>query len=56
MNLSYFDKYSKTAAFAKFKRPLYKYYPRFSKFAKKFPNLKDFLSIDKLLKNANVSE
>ena len=70
MNLSNSDNHSKILGFKKIKHLLYKYYPRFSKICKNrshlnqflvllydcMPGLKHFLSIDKFLKNANVSQ
>ena len=65
------DNHSKALAFKKFKRLLYKYYPKFViKFKKHpnkvdikrylilfydcVPNMKNYWSIDRLLKNINV--
>ena len=70
MNSSSFANYSKTSSLKKFKRLLYKYYPRFSTICKNsmhlnqflvllyniVPNLRHSWSIHKLLKNANVSK
>ena len=70
MDSSIFDNHSKAKAFKKFKHPLYKYYPRFSKICKDsehfhqflillyncLSNLSQFLSIDKLFNNSNVSQ
>ena len=70
MNFSHFDNHSKTLTFKKFKCLLYKYHPRFSKICKNnvhlnqflvllydfVPNSKQLLSIEKLLKNAKVSQ
>ena len=42
MNLSNSDNHSKTSAFKKFKRLLYKYYPRFSKICKNSEHLHQF--------------
>ena len=63
-----FDYHSKTSTFKKFKHLLCKYYPTFSKICRSsehlgqllvllyncVPNLSQFFSIDKLLKNDNA--
>ena len=70
MDSSIFDNHSKAKVFKKFEHPLYKYYPRFSKIYKGsehfhqflillyncLSNLSQFLSIDKLFNNSNVSQ
>ena len=70
MNSSRIDNHSKASAFNIFKRFLYKYYPRFSKITNVGEHLKECfvllhdcepslcqcLSINKLLKNENVSK
>ena len=70
VNSSNIDNHSKASAFNKFKCLLCKYYPRFSKISRNcehlsqyflllydcVPSLSQFLSIDKLSKNDNVSE
>ena len=70
MNSSNFDKSSEVSDFNKFKRFLYKYYSRFSKISKSsknlnqclvllydcMPRISQLLSINKLLRNAYVSQ
>ena len=70
MNSPNFDNHSENSSFKTFKHFLHKYCPRFSKICKNsmhlnqflvllydcLPNFRHFLSIHKLLKNANVSQ
>ena len=56
MDSSNTDNHSKASAFNRFKSLLYKYYHRFSKISRVGEHLDQFLSIDWLLKNDNVSQ
>lgn len=56
MDSSNADNHLKASAFNRFKRLLYKYYRRFSKISRVGEHLNQFLSIDWLLKNNNVSQ